>query len=273
MSNYCIGDVQGCYTELTALLTQIEFDPSQDYLWFTGDLVNRGPESLETLRFIKSLGDRAIVILGNHDMHMLAVASKEREYKKQDTFKDVLEAPDCEELCAWLRQQRLLYHDAKLGYTMVHAGLAPQWDLAKAKQCAAEVEKALRGKQYAEFFAHMYRDHCNNWHDDLTGWKRLRTITNYFTRMRFCKSDGELELSIKGTPENPPPGFLPWFKVPDRRNKDLKIIFGHWAALNGKTDTPNVFALDTGCAWGNSLTAMRLEDGERFSVGCHKLAK
>ncbi len=268
MPNYSIGDIQGCFIALNKLLTKIQFNPANDTLWFTGDLVNRGPQSLEVLRFIKSLGKQAIVVLGNHDLHLLAVSKKYAPYKKQDTLAEILMAPDCLELCDWLRQQPLLYHDVQLGYTMVHAGLAPQWDLTKALRCANEVQTILRSDRYPEFLAHMYGDEPHCWQDELTGWPRLRLITNYFTRMRFCKLDGTLDLDKKGSAGNPPADFLPWFKIPNRAHKDLKIIFGHWAALNGKTDEPNIFALDTGCAWGNCLTAMRLEDGKRFTVAC-----
>lgn len=268
MPNYSIGDVQGCFNALTTLLKKINFNPAKDTLWFTGDLINRGPQSLEVLRFVKSLGKKAIVVLGNHDLHLLAVANQLTANKKQDTLAEILTAPDGKALCDWLRQQPLLHHDKKLGYTLVHAGLAPQWNLAKAMQCAEEVQTVLRSDRYAEFLTNMYGDEPNCWQEELTGWPRLRVITNYFTRMRFCKLDGTLDLTKKGKADNPPENFLPWFKIPQRKHKNLKIIFGHWAALNGEVDEPNVFALDTGCIWGNCLTAMRLEDGKRFKVSC-----
>ncbi len=268
MPNYSIGDVQGCFNALNNLLQKINFNPAKDTLWFTGDLVNRGPQSLEVLRFVKSLGKQAVTVLGNHDLHLLAVANKKIAGKKQDTLAAILTAPDCQVLCDWLRQQPFLHYDKKLAYLMVHAGLAPQWNLKKALQCADEVQTVLRSNQYTEFLANMYGDEPNCWHESLTGWPKLRLITNYFTRMRFCKPDGTLELDKKGKADNPPPGFLPWFKVPQRAHKEVKIIFGHWAALNGEADEPHVFPLDTGCVWGNCLTAMRLEDGKRFKVSC-----
>jgi len=273
MSNYAIGDIQGCFNELIALLEVIHFNPKQDKLWLTGDLINRGPESLATLRFIKKLSEQkqAITVLGNHDLHLLAKFYGHAPAKKQDTLHDILAAPDCLELCDWLRQQPLLYHDSGLGYTMVHAGLPPQWDLPTSLQRAQEVEAVLRGKKAQEFFAEMYGEKPLQWQDSLTGWPRLRIITNYFTRMRFCDTTGTLELKTKGKPDSPPPGFLPWYKVPSRAHKGLKIIFGHWAGLNGHTGEPNIFALDTGCAWGKCLTAMRLEDTKRFSVPCSQV--
>lgn len=267
MSHYSIGDVQGCFAELTALLKQIDFDPERDTLWFTGDLVNRGPESLEVLRFIKSL-KRTVVVLGNHDLHLLALIAGKTKAKKLDTLDAILTAPDRGELFHWLRQQPLLHHDANLGYTLVHAGLPPQWNLAKAMQCAREVEIALRSDDFVGFFGNMYGDFPDCWDDNLVGWDRLRLITNYLTRIRFCTIDGVIDLKTKGEASLPPKNYMPWFKVPNRVNKDLKIIFGHWAALNGETHEHNAYSLDTGCVWGNCLTAMRLEDGERFSVPC-----
>lgn len=272
MSHYSIGDVQGCFTELSALLKKINFNPNQDVLWFVGDLVNRGSQSLEVLRLIKSLGNAAVVVLGNHDLHLLAAASGQRKVTISDTFDDILNAPDREELCEWLRHRPLLHHDPVLGYTMMHAGLPPQWTLEQALQYAHEVETILRSAQYPQFFAHMYGNDPNQWSDTLTGWPRLRLITNYLARMRFCDSNGTLNLSDESFTKAPP-GYFPWFKVPNRVNKNLKIIFGHWAALNGKTDEPNVYALDTGCIWGKCLTAMRLEDGEHFSVSCEQYQK
>lgn len=270
MSTFAIGDIQGCFEELQKLLKKINFDPARDTVWFTGDLVNRGPKSLDVLRFIKSLGKRAVVILGNHDLHLLAIFYSNASPSKEDTLQEILQAPDCLELCDWLRQQPLLHHDAQLGFTMVHAGLPPQWDLTKAQQCANEVENILRGNHCQEFFNNLYGDEPSCWNENLTGWDRLRVITNYFTRLRFCKADGTLELQTKGELHITPPDFFPWFKLPNRLNKNLKIIFGHWAALGGKTAEANVFALDTGCVWGECLTAMCLETGEQFSVQCAK---
>ncbi len=268
MATYAIGDLQGCYTPLQKLLEHIQFDPNKDILWFTGDIVNRGPESLFTLRFIKNLGDRQRTVLGNHDLHLLAVAHNTLLEKKADTLKEILTAPDRDELIQWLLQQPLLHHDESLGFTMVHAGLAPSWSLEIAKQLAKEVEQVLQAPDVQNFFTHMYGSLPDRWDPYLQGFDRLRCITNYFTRMRFCYLDGRLELNFKGKIGDQPPGLIPWFQIPNRVNASLKIIFGHWAALSGVTETPNVFALDTGCVWGRCLTAMRLEDGKRFSVDC-----
>jgi bis(5'-nucleosyl)-tetraphosphatase (symmetrical) len=268
MATYCIGDVQGCFDQLLLLVDKINFDGDKDSLWFTGDLVNRGPASLAVLRWVKALGERAIIVLGNHDLHLLAVAYGQAALTKHDTLDEILNAADCAELCAWLRQQPLLHHDAVLGFTMVHAGLPPQWDLAQAKNYAQEVQQALRGDSHREFFAHLYGDQPACWSDTLSGWDRLRLITNYFTRLRFCRPDGALELASKGEATVSPPGYYPWFKLPDRAHKNLPIVFGHWAALAGKTDEPDCYALDTGCVWGKCLTAMRLEDKKYFSVAC-----
>jgi bis(5'-nucleosyl)-tetraphosphatase (symmetrical) len=264
--NYAIGDVQGCFEVLQRLLEYIEFDASKDHLWFAGDLVNRGPQSLETLRFVKNLGARQHLVLGNHDLHLLAVAQGAHPGWKEDTFSDILTAPDREELITWLSQQPLLYHDEALGFTMVHAGLASAWDLPTAKKAAKEVECILQSHAASEFVRHMYGNQPEQWDERLQGWDRWRCITNYFTRLRFCHPDGRLALENKGMLDAPFPDLLPWFEVKPRANADLKIIFGHWAALGGITTTPNTYALDTGCVWGYKLTAMRLEDEKRFSV-------
>ncbi len=263
--NYAIGDIQGCFSVLERLLAHIEFDPAKDRLWFTGDLVNRGSQSLETLRFIKNLGEHHVVVLGNHDLHLLALFYGVRHGWKEDTLDAVLNAHDCSELMIWLSQKPLLYHDADLGFTMVHAGLASSWDLATAKRLAKEVETVMQGPSASDFFKNMYGNFPDHWDEQLTGWDRLRCITNYLTRLRFCHQDGRMEFHAKGKCESSP-DLIPWFKVKPRANSDLKIIFGHWAALEGVTHTPNAYALDTGCVWGYQLTAMRLEDERRFSV-------
>ena len=260
MAIYAIGDVQGCFDELQTLLKQIDFYPGRDHLWFTGDLVNRGPKSLPVLRFVKSLAGGAVTVLGNHDLHLLAVAEGSDRYRYNDTFDDVLNAPDSDELLDWLRRRPLLHHDAKLGYTLIHAGLPPQWDLTQAEACAAELETVLRGPRYGEYFGHMYGDRPDLWSDDLTGWERLRFITNCFARMRYCDNAGRLALDEKGAPGTQSAGYLPWFATEGRRSAELKIIFGHWSTLGGRTD-PGIYPLDTGCVWGGSLTALRL-DGE-----------
>jgi bis(5'-nucleosyl)-tetraphosphatase (symmetrical) len=268
MATYAIGDIQGCFATLEKLLTHINFNTTTDSLWFTGDLVNRGPQSLETLRFVKQLGNNHHTVLGNHDLHLLAVAHGAHPGWKEDTLTAILEAPDKHELLDWLSAQPLIHHDAKLGYTMVHAGLAATWDLTQALALADEVSQTLQSKQADDFYTHMYGNEPDQWKNGLTGWDRLRCITNYFTRARFCYPDGSLELENKGTLESHPEALMPWFNVPHRKNADLEIVFGHWAALGGVTSTPKAYALDTGCIWGFSLTAMRLEDQKRFSVAC-----
>lgn len=268
MPTYAIGDVQGCFNELLALLANINFNPQQDTLWFTGDLVNRGKYSYKVLSFIKNLGDSAITVLGNHDLHLLAVNSGAVKLKEKDSFHDVLKAPDCAELCAWLQQQPLFYYDKKLNYAMVHAGVAPQWQLADALRLSGEIESVIRSKQAAEFFKNMYGDIPDRWQESLTGWARYRVISNFMTRVRFCDEHGKLDLHYKGVIGKQPSKFLPWFDVANRQSKNVPIIFGHWAALAGKSDDISVFALDTGCCYGNCLTAFRLEDRQRFSVSC-----
>lgn len=260
MAVYAIGDIQGCDDEFAQLLATLDFSPSRDTLWLVGDLVNRGPRSLAVLRRVKALGSAVITVLGNHDLHLLALAlSPQEPIKAKDTLQQVLGAPDRDELIEWLRHQPLLHHDAKLGYTMVHAGLPPQWDLATAQACARELEAALRDKRRCrELFAHMYGDKPNHWSDDLRGTDRLRFITNCLTRLRYCHADGRLELEFKGEVKDAPRDLVPWFKVPDRRSRDTRIICGHWSAL-GFHDADGVLAIDTGCVWGEKLCAVRLD--------------
>ncbi len=267
MSTYAIGDIQGCYFSLLALLEKIGFNPKHDTLWFAGDLVNRGLYSLETLRFIKKLNHNAISILGNHDLHLLAVHYGAMSHKSYDTIDDILAAPDRNELCEWLRHRPLLHHDAKLNFVMTHAGLHPQWDLSTAEQCAHEVEVALRGEYFNEFFQHMYGNQPEHWDPHLQGWERLRFITNVLTRMRLVNRAGHLDLRKKGSPKTASEDYFPWFQAPNRLHREVNIVFGHWAALECDTENePGVFAIDSGCVWGNVLTALRLEDQQRFTV-------
>lgn len=270
MATYAIGDIQGCFKELTALLTLIQFNPQQDILWFAGDLINRGPQSLDVLRFIKSLGDQHIAVLGNHDLHFLAVAFGATHQRDKDTLTEILNAPDRDELVDWLRHLPLIHVDAAKNTILVHAGLAPSWDIHTAKTLSDEVANALQSDKADEFLHQMYGNQPDLWNANLTGMARLRCITNYCTRMRFCTADGRLDLSYKGTLADKPAELIPWFEIKERKNADATIFFGHWAALLGETHTPRVFALDTGCVWGNQLTAMRLEDHKRFSVPCGK---
>ena len=267
MATYAVGDVQGCLAPLEQLLERVQFDPDRDRLWVAGDLINRGPDSLGALRLVKNLGASATMVLGNHDLHLLGVVHGARKQNKKDTLSPILRAVDRGELLDWLRRQPLLHHDPALGYVMTHAGIPPVWSLAQAQARAAEVEAVLRADDYSEFFAHMYGNDPEGWRDDLTGWDRLRVIVNYFTRMRFCSPSGRLNLKAKEGPESAPPGFAPWFSYPNQLG-DQKVLFGHWAALEGKTHNPQIIALDTGCVWGNALTMMRLEDEERFEISC-----
>lgn len=269
MATYAIGDIQGCFEPLLQLLEKINFNKTNDRLWFTGDLVNRGPQSLETLRFIYGLKDHIITVLGNHDLTLLAVAYETTAYRpSHHTFEDILKAEDGPRLIEWLRHQPLMHYDEKLGYALSHAGIYPQWDLNLALTLAKEVGSALQGPYYRDYLKEMFGNEPLTWNENLSGYHRFRFIVNSFTRMRFCDPTGALELTIKESASNPPSGYFPWFLIPNRVNTDLKIIFGHWASLMGKSETPNVFALDTGCVWGHSLTALRLEDGELFHTPC-----
>lgn len=269
MPVWAIGDLQGCLDPLDRLLDKIHFDPARDRLWFCGDIVNRGPRSLATLRRVKALGDRAVVVLGNHDLHLLAAANgSRRKLRRKDTLDDILDAPDREDLIEWLRHRPILHHDPETGYTMVHAGLPPDWDLADAVAAARELEDCLRNADFQHFLSAMYGNLPDKWSAALTGTERLRFITNCFTRLRYCRRDGRLDLGFKGAPENAPPDVLPWFRMPGRRSADLKIVFGHWSTL-GTVPDPGVFALDTGCVWGGRLTALRLDGpAERVHTEC-----
>lgn len=271
MPVYAVGDVQGCFDELLTLLARLRFQPSQDRLWLSGDLVNRGRRSLDVLRFLKGLGEHAITVLGNHDLHLLAVTVGKRPLRRKDTFRDVLEAPDRDELLSWLRTRPLLYRDEQLGFTLIHAGLPPQWDLATAQRCAAEVEAALSSTTYPVFFENMYGDQPDRWSEHLRGHERLRFITNCLTRLRYCSSEGSLSLTENGPPGTQPPHLMPWFEVPNRKSLGERILFGHWATLQLHRPVDprhRVYHLDTGCAWGGRLTALRLDDERYFSVPC-----
>jgi bis(5'-nucleosyl)-tetraphosphatase (symmetrical) len=269
MATYAIGDIQGCFASLLALLDAIAFDRSRDQLWLTGDLVNRGPQSLAVLRFVKDLGDRAVTVLGNHDLHLIAVAHDRGYLKPKDTFQDVLDAPDCSTLLAWLRQQPLLHHDAALGMTMVHAGLPPQWSLAKAQACAAEVAAVLQSPDLPVFLAHLETTASGQQTCSREKWPRLCYISNCLSRLRYCDAQGRLDLHHTGPPGSQPAPYVPWFAVPGRASASLNLVFGHWATLNTATP-PGVYHLDTGCVWGGTLTAMCLETRARISIACRE---
>ncbi len=257
MAVYAIGDIQGCYDDLQNLLQHIDFDEKRDRLWFAGDLVNRGPKSLHTLRFIKSLGPAALTVLGNHDLHLLAAYNGNKKRLKEDGLKAILKAKDSDELCAWLQSQPLLHRDRTLGFTLIHAGLPPQWDIDQACQYAHEVETILRGSSAADYFKEMYGNEPRQWKKGLKGMERYRFITNCFTRMRYCDFRGRLALKEKGKPGSQRIGYYPWFKMPDRKTRSQRIIFGHWSTL-GYLNQHNVWAIDSGCLWGGSLTALKL---------------
>jgi bis(5'-nucleosyl)-tetraphosphatase (symmetrical) len=258
MAVYAIGDIQGCYEELRRLLDQIDFNPLEDRLWFVGDLVNRGPDSLAVLRFVRRLGDRAICVLGNHDLHLLALAAGNPKHAGTHTLGDVLSAPDRDELLDWLRHRPLLHHDAALGFTMVHAGLPPQWDIATARDCAAEVEQVLRSPDRGGYFLQMYGNKPARWDPALSGMDRWRFTTNCLTRLRYCDQDGGLCLKEKGPPGSQARGRVPWFQHPARRSAAHRIVFGHWSTL-GYSASDNTWGIDTGCLWGGGLTLLRLD--------------
>jgi bis(5'-nucleosyl)-tetraphosphatase (symmetrical) len=257
--------VQGCFQALKGLLKRIAFNPKRDRLWLVGDLVNRGPDSLATLRFVKDLGNSAVCVLGNHDLHLIAVAEGHAGLRRDDTLEETLSAPDCAELIVWLRQRPLLH--AEGGCAMVHAGLLPSWTITQAQELAHEVENALRATSYASLLASMYGNEPDRWNDRLSGYARLRVIVNAMTRMRVCTREGVMQLRYKGDSDVLPTGAMPWFAVPGRASSTTPIIFGHWSAL-GLVLESNVIGLDTGCLWGRKLSALRLEDRRLFQLSC-----
>nr|WP_314421427.1 bis(5'-nucleosyl)-tetraphosphatase (symmetrical) ApaH [uncultured Erwinia sp.] len=265
MSTYLIGDVHGCYDELRSLLDQVAFDPERDELWLTGDLVARGPDSLEVLRFVRSLGDSVRLVLGNHDLHLLAVYAGISRNKPKDRISPLLQADDADELINWLRRQPLLQVDEEKKLVMAHAGITPQWDIETAKVCAREVESVLSSDTYPLFLDAMYGDMPNNWSPELTGLARLRFSSNALTRMRFCFPNGQLDMISKESPESAPPPLKPWFNIPGPVSREYTIVFGHWASLEGKGTPAGIIALDTGCCWGGTLTMLRWEDKRIFT--------
>ncbi|WP_317930385.1 symmetrical bis(5'-nucleosyl)-tetraphosphatase [Halioxenophilus sp. WMMB6] len=269
MPTYAVGDLQGCLDPLLCLLQEVKFDPTRDRLWLVGDLVNRGPKSAETLAYLYDLRDCVVCVLGNHDLHLLAYAFGHRKASRSDTLHTILEHPEHHQWLAWLRQMPLVHWDESLGYALVHAGIPPQWSIAAALARSAEVEEVLRDdSQFENFLANMYGNKPLIWSDELQGFERLRVITNYFTRMRFCKADGELELTSKEEPGHAPVGYQPWFQHYLAKPDNPPVIFGHWAALNGETHSHKAIGLDTGCVWGNRLTLLCLEDGRRWQCRC-----
>jgi bis(5'-nucleosyl)-tetraphosphatase (symmetrical) len=259
---YAVGDVQGCYPELQRLLEKLRFDPAQDRLWFCGDLVNRGGESLEVLRLVHALRAHSVVTLGNHDLSLLAVAMREPEARARTNpdLRRVLEADDAQVLTDWLRGQSMLHHDAGLGFTLVHAGLAPSWTLKQAQHVAREVEHTLRGSGHRALLQRMFGNRPAHWSSKLRGQDRLRAAINIFTRMRFCDAHGRIDFDTKGPPGSQRAGLYPWFEVPGLKSRNTRIVCGHWSTL-GRFAGLGIYAIDTGCVWGGQLTALRL-DGE-----------
>ncbi|WP_339799310.1 symmetrical bis(5'-nucleosyl)-tetraphosphatase [uncultured Marinobacter sp.] len=266
MTDYAIGDIQGCYDRLLDVLAKVDFSPSRDRLWVAGDLINRGPASLATLRYIHRLGSSAVVVLGNHDLHLLAVARGGHGLKRKDTLQDILDAPDHDTLLDWLAQQNIAVHDAGRNLVMAHAGLPHIWTVEQAMSCARELETVLRGDSVADYFQAMYGNIPERWDASLVGMDRWRVITNYFTRMRFIAPDGALELTTKESAGNAPAGYAPWFSYP--RSDDVRVIFGHWASIEGNTGYDRFIGLDTGCVWGGALTMMNLDTGEKIHCDC-----
>ncbi len=268
MATLAIGDVQGCYDQLLRLLEHAGYDERRDVLWFVGDLINRGPQSAQTLRFARRLGDRQVTVLGNHDLTLLAVAAGIRKPHRGDTFDEVLDAPDRDELVDWLRHQKMMHADGTRA--MVHAGLLPQWTIAQALALAREVEAALQGPEHREFLHRMYGNEPARWRDDLAGYDRLRVVVNAMARLRLIKPDGTMEFSHKTGLDRLPAGYLPWYDAPGRASRGTRILFGHWAAL-GLLQRDDVVCLDTGCVWGRALSALRLEDGRLFQLDCPEM--
>ncbi|MEY3202438.1 MAG: Bis(5-nucleosyl)-tetraphosphatase, symmetrical [Pseudomonadota bacterium] len=265
MATYAIGDIQGCHSEFLQLLELCGFSKSRDRLWLVGDLINRGPDSLAVLRFVRDLADSAIVVLGNHDLHLLMRSAGYGRANAEDTLDAVLAAPDRQALIDWLRAQPLMHVEAD--YAMVHAGLLPQWSVAEAQELAAEVSAALRAPDYTAFLANMWGSKPDHWSADLRGWERLRVVVNAMTRLRFCSANGVMDFHAKGPAHSGPDGFMPWFAVPGRRSASHTLVCGHWSAL-GFMQQPGLIALDSGCLWGGSLTAFRLEDQRVFQLSC-----
>lgn len=265
MAIYLIGDIQGCCNPLDKLLEKIHFDPQVDQLWSAGDLVNRGPCSVEVLRRFAAFGKSATVVLGNHDLHLLAIAYSGRKQGVHDTLDQILQATDREYLLNWLRQQKLAHFDQ--GVLLVHAGVLPQWDVATTLRLANEVELVLQGTQFQEFLENIYGNHPDQWDESLQGIERLRMITNALTRLRFCTPEGKMEFETKYGAEAAPVGYLPWFDIPQRITRNQRVAFGHWSTLGLRLES-NIIALDTGCVWGGKLTAIRLEDNAIFQTQC-----
>lgn len=268
MATYAIGDLQGCLDPLEALLEKIRFDPAADRIWFVGDLVNRGPQSLEALRFVRCLGGRAVAVLGNHDIHLLGCRFGSRALRGRDTLEPILAADDGDELIEWLRRRPLLHHDTELDWTLVHAGIHPHWNLEQAMDAAAETEAAMRADDPTPFFAGIFGNQSDHPDANPTSLDRQRFAVNVFTRMRYCHPDGRLDFDEKRSPADADPALTPWFALPGRPMADRRIVFGHWSTLGPAGPRDNAWGIDQGCLWGHQLTALRLEDEALFAVDC-----
>lgn len=270
MCAWVIGDVQGCGRQMEQLLAGLDAAATRCDLIFAGDLINRGPRSLQTLRAVMAMGERARAVLGNHDLHLLAVSQGIRPMHKDDTLHEILDAPDRDELIDWLRRRPLAIREGD--HLIVHAGVLPQWDAEQALALAGEVETMLRSDGWVDFLTHMYGNQPARWSDELRGHERLRCIINAFTRIRYCSADGTMDFATKDGAKEPPPGLMPWFDVPGRRTREVTMVFGHWSTL-GLVLRPDLISLDTGCVWGGKLTAVRLGDRALFQVDCPQAKK
>ena len=266
MATYAVGDLQGCHAEFAALLDEVSFNKRHDALWLLGDLINRGPDSLAVMKRVMALGDSVKAVLGNHDLHFLAIWHGGHRARSTDTFTDLLEAPEAQAIAEWLRHQPFFHHDAGLGCAMVHAGIAPDWAFADAQAASDELTAVLQGPRFPTYFRELYGDRPNKLTGDLTGMDRWRILTNCFTRMRLLDAQGRLNFSHKGPPSEAPPDCRPWYELTNRIPAGQRLLFGHWAALEGRTGKDNIVALDTGCVWGRTLTALCLESGERIVI-------
>ncbi|NVJ64944.1 MAG: symmetrical bis(5'-nucleosyl)-tetraphosphatase [Gammaproteobacteria bacterium] len=271
MATYAIGDIQGCYHELRLLLNKINFNPNCDQLWLAGDLVSRGPKSLEVMQCLYDIQDSCVAVLGNHDLHLLATYYHHGKVSKRDKLEPLLKSNEAESMMQWLLTQPMAHYDSDFNLLMSHAGVPPAWDLAQTLASAYELEMVLtNAKKRQKYFKKMYGNEPHDWHDNLKKIDRLRFTTNALTRMRFCHTDGSLDLRSKGAPSSQASDLIPWYRFQKKLLQQTGLVFGHWAALNGKVKTENLYALDTGCVWGNKLTALRLEDKKRFSVKAHR---
>jgi bis(5'-nucleosyl)-tetraphosphatase (symmetrical) len=270
LARYAIGDVQGCYAQLRSLVERLSFRTDRDQLWFVGDLVNRGPRSLEVLRYVRGLGDNAVVVLGNHDLHLLALAHGRHKRRSGDTLDEIFDAPDRDTLLAWLITRPLAHFDTARGDLLVHAGVVPQWSAAVTAELAGAVSAEL-ARNPRDFFERMYGDHPDRWSPELRGMERLRFAVNALTRMRLCTPDGRIDVKMKGPPDEARLPYRPWFEHAARLTRDVRVIFGHWSAL-GLMQAHGVVGLDTGCVWGGSLTALDLDDASALPV-CESCAQ